>query len=79
MKKGIICLVYVDSTLFFGETNEINDDYISHLHKIGFASTVEEDIESFLGVQVKKLDNGAIKMSQPALTQTIIEIFGLKD
>ena len=78
MKDDIICLVYVDDTLFFAKDDSIIDDHIRQLQNLNFDLTIEGDIESFLGVKVEK-DDKSIKMSQPALTQTILDTLGLQD
>ena len=77
LKDDIICCVYVDDTLFFAKTDEIIDEHIKQLQAINFELTDEGDVENFLGVKIDKLDNGHFKMSQPALTDTIISTLGL--
>ena len=77
MKDDIICCVYVDDTFFFAKTDEIIDEHIKQLQDLNFELTDEGDVENFLGVKIDKLDQGSFKMSQPALTDTIITALGL--
>ncbi len=79
LKEDIICLVYVDDTLFFSKDDSIINEHISRLQDLKFALTVEGDVESFLGVKVEKLNDGSIKMSQPSLTNMIVKALGLDD
>jgi len=41
--------------------------------------TDEGDVEAFLGVKVDQFKNGEITMTQPELTNRIIEALGLDD
>ena len=82
LKKGIICAVYVDDTMFLADNDKIIDQHISSLKALDFDLTDEGDIEAFLGVQVERTTdkNGnvnTIKMSQPGLSETIIKTLGL--
>ena len=82
LKKGIICAVYIDDTIFLADNDKIIDEHISSLKALDFDLTDEGDIKAFLGVQVEQtLDiNGnvtTIKMSQPGLTKNITKALGL--
>ena len=82
LKKGIICAVYVDDTIFLADNDKIIDEHISSLKALDFDLTDEGDIEAFLGVQVERTldENGnvtSIKMSQPGLTENITKALGL--
>ena len=78
LKKGIICTVYVDDTIFLADNDKIIDEHISSLKALDFDLTKEGNIEACIRVQVERtLDaNGnvtSIKMSQPGLTENIMK------
>lgn len=78
IKKDIICVVYVDDTLFYSKTNEKIDETISQLKKLNFDLTDEGDVDAFLGVKVEQNEDNSIKMSQPDLISRVIETLGLE-
>ena len=77
-KDDIICVIYVDDTLFFSKDPKKIDQIISNLKKLDFELTDEGDVEAFLGIQVDQLDDGTIKMSQPDLINRVIKALGLE-
>lgn len=79
LKDGIICVVYVDDTLFFAKDDKIIDNHISKLKKQGFELTEEGDVTAFLGVEISKDENGVITMTQTGLIDNIINLLGLKN
>ncbi|GFH58525.1 hypothetical protein CTEN210_15001 [Chaetoceros tenuissimus] len=79
LKDGIICVVYVDDTLFFAKDDKIIDNHISKLKKLGFDLTEEGDVTAFLGVEISKDENGVITMTQTGLIDNILALLGLKD
>jgi len=78
IKDDIICLIYVDDTIFFAKNQEIIDDMISNLKK-DFDLTDEGDVDAFLGVQFDYLEDGQIKMSQTGLIQQILKDVGIEN
>ena len=77
-KEDVICVVYVDDTLFFSKDREKVNKVISQLQKLDFELTDEGDVEAFLGIKVDQLPDGTIKMSQPDLINRVIETLGLE-
>jgi hypothetical protein len=82
LKKGIICAIYVDDTIFLADNDKIIDEHISSLKALDFDLTDEGDINAFLGVQVERTHDKnrkvtEIKMSQPGLTENITKALGL--
>ena len=78
LKKDIICILYVDDSIFLSPKDSIIDEHIAALKDLDFDLTDEGDIEAFLGVKVQRDKQGHIKMSQPGLTDTILETLGLE-
>ena len=76
----VICLVYVDDTLFFSPKQEFIDEAIQGLRDAGVQVEVEDDVAGFLGVHIKR-DNsqGTITLTQEGLTKRIVEALDISD
>ena len=77
IKKNIVCVIYVDDTLFFAKDQSIIDTHIDALKGLDFDLTDEGDVDAFLGVKVDQQIDSSLKMSQPDLIQRIIALVGL--
>jgi hypothetical protein len=75
----VICLVYVDDTLFFSPKQEFIDAVITKLQdEHGMDLEVEQDVAGFLGVHLDRdSSTGHIKLTQIGLTKRIIEALGV--
>jgi len=70
----VICLVYVDDTLFYSPRQEYIDDVVRKLEEEGMDLETEDDVAGFLGVHIERNDkNGTIKLTQKGLIKRIIE------
>ena len=71
----IIFLVYIDDCLIFGPTGHSIDSVVADLHACSHRFTADDqgDIRDFLGIQVQKLSDGTIQLSQPQLIDSIIK------
>ena len=71
----IIFLVCIDDCLIFGPTGHSIDSVITDLRACSHRFTVDDqgDIGDFLGVQVQKLSDGTIQLTQPQLIDSIIK------
>ena len=58
----VICLVYVDDTLFFSPKQEYIDEAITKLRDSGVTVEVEDDVAGFLGVHLER-SGSQIKMT----------------
>ena len=76
-KDDVICVIYVDDTLFFSKDPSKVDKVISNLQKLNFELTDEGDVDAFLGIKVEQLEDGTIKMTQPELINRVITTLGL--
>ena len=74
----VICLVYVDDCLFFGKQQSHIDSAIQKIIDTGMVLEVENDAAGFLGVNIKRLENGHIELTQPGLAKKIIEALQLE-
>jgi hypothetical protein len=69
-------LVYTDDSILMGpDDREL--DHIVALMKTKFNLEVEGDLCDYLGINIKKREDGALEMTQPQLIQSIIEDLGL--
>ncbi|MGH7955334.1 MAG: reverse transcriptase domain-containing protein, partial [Gloeomargaritales cyanobacterium] len=71
-----ICLIYVDDCLFFAKKESDIHGMIKDLRK-EFDLVVEDDVSTYLGIKIKTTSDGKIEMSQPFLTQRILEATGM--
>jgi hypothetical protein len=71
--------MYVDDTMFWLPDDTKIDQTISELKALDFDLTDEGVVDSFLGINIDTAEDGTINMSQPALTDTIIETLGLEN
>jgi len=74
----VICLIYVDDTLFFSPKQEYIDEIISKLqNEQNLALEVEDTVAGFLGVHIERRDDGSIKLTQKGLIKRIIEAINI--
>ena len=74
ISENVICLVYVDATLFFSPNHERIDEIIEKLRNNDMEWEVENSVAGFLGVHIERNElDGTIKLSQKGLTKRIVE------
>jgi hypothetical protein len=78
----VICLVYVDDTLFYSPKAEYIDEVIKQLqdpNQCNMELEVEEDVAGFLGVDIKdrRHIDGTYKLTQPGLATRIVEALNI--
>ena len=71
MKNNIMCMVYVNATIFLESDDVILDKYIKRLQALNFNIIDKDDSTAFLGVMVEIGKKNVIKMTQPEITNTI--------
>ncbi len=78
--ERVICLIYVDDTLFYAQNmNDINS-IVEDLKKTNLELEVEDDVAGFLGVHIERKQNeGTIELTQKGLIQRIIKALDLGD
>ena len=76
IKDDVLCLIYVDNTIFFANDDKIIDREITDLKK-DFNLTEKGDVDAFLGIQLEEHDNGSTTMSQPGLIDQVCKDVGL--
>ena len=73
-------MVYVDDTLFFAHQQSDIDDAVTALRNASeLEITVEDDVAGFLGVMIKRFNDGRIELTQKGLIKRIVTALDLKD
>ena len=76
----VICLVYVDDTLFFAREQSDIDQAIHDLREASeLEITVEDDVAGFLGVMINRFKDGRIELTQRGLIERIVTALDLGD
>ena len=78
--EKVICLVYVDDTLFFSRDEEDIEEIINKLKSVSTLEvTTEDDVAGFLGVLIDRKGDGTIELIQTGLIDRIIDALDLGD
>jgi hypothetical protein len=64
-----VFLVYVDDGIIARPLKEAIDDQVIMDLQTLFKVSNEGDLTDYLGVNIERLDNGSIKLSQPQLSE----------
>ena len=76
----VICIVYVDDTLFFSPQEKYIDEAIEQLKSEGVSVEVEDSVAGFLGVHIDRNEtDNTITMTQKGLTRRIVEALKISD
>jgi hypothetical protein len=80
-KSGMIVLTYVDDCIIVGNDMKEIDEFVKSMQEgpENFILTDEGDIDKFLGIEIKHLDDKRFEMSQPFLIERICTTLGLMD
>jgi hypothetical protein len=78
ISNKVICLVYVDDTLFYSPKPEYIDDVIRQLRERDMDLEEEGNVAGFLGVHLEcNEEDGSIKLTQVGLIKRIIDALDL--
>jgi hypothetical protein len=69
----VVCLVYVDDTLFFAQNDEDITEVTTGLMKAGMELEVEDDVAGFLGVHIDRRKDGTIILTQKRAYRSIYQ------
>jgi hypothetical protein len=78
MSEKVVCLVYVDDTLFYAQDQSDIDDVITNL-KTEMEVEEEDDVAGFLGVHIDRREDGTIHLTQKGLIDRIIKSLNIGD
>ena len=83
VSKKVICLTYVDDCLFFAreerDIDAVIDDLRNNEKFQRFQLKVEDDVAGFLGILIKRHDDGTIELLQEGLIDRILTTLGLQE
>ena len=85
MKNGILCVVYVDDTIFAGADPEILEAEIKSLgvsdkeQRHTFSLRNEGEVGAFLGIQIKKTGPQQFYLTQTGLIDKVLHASGMVD
>ena len=78
-KPGVMACCYVDDLILAFKDPKERDNFFSTMKKLGFTLTMDDTLESFLGIKFERHGNGSFTLTQPALIQKIIAATNMKD
>jgi hypothetical protein len=78
IRHNCIILTYVDDCLLFSRTDAILDEVFTSLQK-DFTLTLQGSVGAYLGIDIRRTDDGHLELIQPGLIQKIIAACGLQD
>ena len=80
MREGCIIVTYVDDAIVLAKNRSQVDYVLDGLRKLQFDFDEMGKLTNYLGIKIEDHGaNGALKLSQPHLTERFIEMLGLKD
>ena len=77
LKGEVTCLVYVDDCLFFGRDKSMLNKAIDDLKDAEMDLNIEDDVAGFLGVLVRKNEDGSVSLTQTGLIDRVLTVLGL--
>ena len=75
----VLYALYTDDSILAGPEKSEVDQIIREMKEIKLNITDEGNVEDFLGVNIEKLDDGTIKLSQPHLIDQILSDMKMSD
>jgi hypothetical protein len=78
MSEKVVCLVYIDNTLFYAQNQEDIDDIITNL-KTEMELEEEDDTAGFLRVHINQREDRTIHLTQKGLINRIIKALNIGD
>ena len=79
VRQDCIIVLYVDDAIIMARNEESVQKLLDELKTQNYAFTRDGDFTSYLGVQIEKKSDGTIKMSQPHLARTLVDVTGMSD
>ena len=80
-RKSIVFLVYIDDCIVFGSDDTAIDEVVADLRKSTQHFTIDDqgEVGYFLWIQIQKLADGSIVLTQPHLIDSIIQDLHLQN
>ena len=81
--KDVICITYVDNCLFWSKDEKSIHTVLDKLKDKNsddhLELNIEDDVAGFLGIHLKKHDNGSIELLQTGLIDRILRVTNLEE
>ena len=79
-RGDVVFLVYIDDRIVSGPNTQEIDQVVTDLRSCPQQFTVDDqgDVGDFLGIQIKRQDDGSVHLSQPHLIDSIIKYLHLQ-
>ncbi len=71
-RDNVIFVAHVDDGVFASPDDKVTDKAISDIRGAGFDTEDQGDLKDYLGVNIEKLHDGRIKLTQPHLIKQIL-------
>lgn len=75
----MLYVLYTDDSIILAPTVEETEGVIADIRAAGLNITVEGDLQDFLGVNIKKYNDGSVRLSQPHLERQICKELGFDE
>ena len=72
-KPGMMACTYVDDLVLAFEDRTEKSRFFAAMNELGFTITMDDTLESFLGIKFERHNDGSFNMTQPALIEKIME------
>ena len=69
---SVIVLIYIDNCIIMSANDTAIDNVLRDLREQGFSIDDQGDVSDFLGIKITRCPDGAIKLAQPQLIDSII-------
>ena len=69
---------YVDALVLAFKDPKEKENFFSTMEDLGFTLTMDNTLESFLGIKFESHQDGSFELTQPALIQKIIDATDMK-
>ena len=81
-REKIMVLNYCDDQIWLSPSNDLIERYVSKLKNQGYDLEIEDkgdNIFGFLGIEIKRLPNGQIHLTQEGLINKVLQYCGMTD
>ena len=79
IRKDCVIVLYVDDAILMARNEDTLKTVLEEIKNFGYDFNRDGDFTSYLGIQLDKLPDGALKMSQPHLTRSFVDSVGMTD
>ena len=77
IKEGCAIITCVDDVIIFGRDNAHIEKVLAQFRDLKYEFSRDEGFSSYLGIQIERRSDGKIKLSQPHLKTSVVDVLGL--